>query len=92
MLSGTVLGVHPGDGVSSWELLQCTSGVHRTDFRECTKALPSVLANTIWVRFRDNFVALLALLEKEDQEVAVRHMFDALKLLTGMDVTGRQRN
>ena len=59
-------------------------------FRECTQALPSILENTLWVRYRDNFLVVLALSEAEDKNVHVDGMFDAFKLLTGMEVTLEQ--
>ena len=59
-------------------------------FRECTQALPSILENTLWVRYRDNFLVLLALSDAEDKNVHLDGMFDAFKLLTGMEVTLEQ--
>ena len=54
-------------------------------FRECTKTLPSIL-DTLWVRYRDDLMVLLALSETYNKSVQLEKMFDAFKQLTGMEV------
>ena len=59
-------------------------------FRERTAALPSMLENTLWARYRDNFPVLLGLSQKQDRDVELQRMFEAFQQLTGMGVTLEQ--
>ena len=59
-------------------------------FRERTQTLPSVLENTLWSRYRDNFLVLLALPQGKDKEVQVHRIFEAFRQLTAMNVTVEQ--
>ena len=56
-------------------------------FRESTQTLPSVLENTLWSRYRDNFLVLLALPQRQDREVQVHKIFEAFHQLAAMNVT-----
>ena len=59
-------------------------------FRERTQTLPSVLENTLWSRYRDNFLVLLALPKGKDRDVEVHKIFEAFQQLTAIYVTVEQ--
>ena len=44
-------------------------------FRERTRALPSMLAHTLWVRYRYNFLVMLALPGGSERDVGIEKMF-----------------
>ena len=59
-------------------------------FRERTRALPSILEHTLWVRYRDNFLVRVALSCESERDVEIDKMFEAFRQMTGMDVTLEQ--